>query len=297
MTAAATISASQASIIDEVQTAPTELGAGAGFRLNQSFVIPASIVVVDTRNGSLLPTTAGIDYELVTEGNQTRVVPLLTSAVIRAGDPLAVSYVYALAPSLKYSTASRLTGASVNYGWISVAANHSQSQISLLAGSDNRFVQSSRSDTAQVDLHGTWKTLQARAGASTARTSSATVVSNEQRTYSSATYQFSRALGFALDADRSRSAYQLPDRQSSASGVRLSADWYTAGGWVVNAASSRRSMTDSLGPSEKVAQQSLKASLKYGKLSFTSSVSANQRLRASSELSNWRIDFSVLRSL
>ena len=76
----------QINVTDEAQTAPSFLGAGAGFLLSQPFVTGASVVVVDTRGGQRLPTTLGTDYEVLAEGNVTRIVPLPTSAVIQAGD-------------------------------------------------------------------------------------------------------------------------------------------------------------------------------------------------------------------
>lgn len=296
------INATQAMVNDEAQAAPPALGAGAGFLLNQAFVVATSIVVVDTRGGARWRVPDS-DYELVPEGNLTRIVPLLTSEVIRAGDPLEVSYTYSIPPSLKYGTATRSASAGMNFGWISFSVSHNESGVTLLSGNDSRFLQSSRNDSAQVDLRGDWRTLQGSAGAAYLR-SNATGLANititsstQQRYYQSTTYQFARNLGFAFNTDWTLSNYQLPARQSDARGANLSADWYTPGGWVVNAQVGRRYLTDSAQPKETVSNESLRAQIKYGKLMLTSSFTANQRIRGGSQLSNWRADLSVTRSL
>ena len=291
------INATQASITDEAQIAPTQLGAGAGFLLNQAYAVAASIVVVDTRDGMRLPTVAGVDYLLVPQGNQTLIVPLLTSLVIRAGDPLALSYDYAIPPSLKYATTAKSLSAGMSFQWISFGVAHSESAVTLLSGNGSGFLQSSRNDSAQVDVHGRWQKLQGAAGAAFQRSDATLLSFTQQRYYQSATYQYSRYLGFAFDTDWTVAHYQTPARTSDTRGANLTANWYTSGGWIVNALAGRRYLTDSAQPSEIVSNEGLRAQMKYGKLSMTSAFTANQRIRGGSQMSNWRIDFSVTREL
>lgn len=291
------INATQASVNDEAQAAPAALGAGAGFLLDQAYAVATSIVVVDTRGGGRLPTVADVDYQLVPEGNLIRIVPLLTSAVIRAGDPLAVSYTYAIPPSLKYATTSKSASAGLNFRWLSFSVAHSESAVTLLSGNGSGFLQSARSDSAQVDAHGRWRALQGAAGAAFQRSDATLVSFTQQRYYQSATYQYARNLGFSLDADWTLANYRLPARSSDARGAHLSADWYVPGGWIVNALVGRRYLKDSAQPSETVSNEGLRAQMKYGKLSLTSAFTANQRIRGGSQLSNWRIDLSVMRDL
>ena len=159
------LDSSQISVNDEAHAAPSPLGAGAGFLLDRPFVVATSIVVVDTRGGARLPTALGMDYVVSQEGNLTRIIPLPVSAVIQAGDPLAVSYIYGVAPGINYSTTSQLANVGLNYPWIALSYGHEQSRQSLLSGEDLGFLQDLRKDTAQLDLRGTWNALDVHAGA------------------------------------------------------------------------------------------------------------------------------------
>ena len=286
----------QVNVTDETQAAPAALGAGAGFLLNQAFAVTASILVVDTRNGARLPTELGVDYELVQEGNLTRIVPLLTSSVILAGDPLAVSYTYAIAPSLKYGTASKALRATMNFGWISLSAAHNESKVNLLGGEDSRFLQSFRNDSAQVDLHGTWKTLQGGLGSAYLRSRATQLSYTERRYYQSATYKVAPNLGLSVNSDWTLTNYQLPSRRSDARATNLTANW-ADGGLSVNAHAGLRYLKSNLQPTETVSEAGLRAQLKYGQLLLTSAFSLTQRIRGGSELNNWQLSFVAVRNL
>jgi len=292
------IFATQANITDEAQVAPQQNAPlGTGFLLNQAYVAAASIVVVDNRDGLRLPTVAGVDYLVVPQGSQTLIVPQLTVNGIRANDPLEVSYTYAIPPSMKYATTAKSASAGMNFHWISFAVAHSESAVTLLSGNGSGFLQSSRNDRAQVDVNGHWQKLQGTAGAAFERSEATLLSYTQQRYYQSATYQYSRNLGLALNTDWTVANYQMPARTSDTRGVNLTANWYAPGGWIVNALAGRRYLTDSAQPSETVSNEGLRAQMKYGKLSFTSAFTANQRIRGGSRMSNWRIDFSVTREL
>lgn len=139
--------------------------AGPGFLLDELFVVTESIVIVDRRNGSQLPTTPGIDYEVIVEGDRTRIRPLPTSLVLQAGDRLEVSYRHAVAPSLSFSTESLSLLASIDFKWISFAVGRSVSNQSLRSGMNSDLLQDTATTTVDLRLHGKWQRFQVSANA------------------------------------------------------------------------------------------------------------------------------------
>lgn len=289
------LAASQISVTDEAHAAPSPLGAGAGFLINQAFAIAPGIVVVDTRGGARLPTTSGVDYELVQEGNLVRIVPLPTSAVIQPGDPLAVSYSYEVDPSIKYGTASRRLSAGVDFRWIALSAGHEQSDQKLISGQDSRFLQDLRRDNAQLDLRGAWKSLQGQAGAAYVRYDSTRLAYTQQRYTLLANYRRTRSLALGFNADRTLSEFTLPAHQTDARAMRLTLDWYGPLGLTTTALIGQRVYKDSLLPTETVNEAGLKARLAYGKLDLTSAFTANERMRGGFQAASWRLDFLATR--
>jgi len=134
-----------------------------GFLLDELFVVAASIIIVDRRGGSQLPTTPGIDYEVIVEGDRTRIRPLPTSAVLQANDPLEVSYRHRVAPSLSYSTRLLSFNGSVDFGWIAFSAGRSVSDQSLRSGIDSGLLQDTSTTTVDLRVRGKWRRLQASA--------------------------------------------------------------------------------------------------------------------------------------
>lgn len=287
--------ASQINVTDEAQGAPTPLGAGAGFLLDQSFVVASSIVVVDTRGGARLATTPGIDYDIVLEGNLIRIVPLPTSAVIQPGDPLAVSYTYELDPSLKYSTTSSSVSGGVDFRWIAFSYGHEQSEQTLRSGQDSRFLQNLRRDTAQLDLRGAWKALQGQAGAAYVRYDSTRLAYTQHRYNLLASYRPTRSLALAFNTDSTLTDFTLPAHQTDARSMRLTLDWYPREGLSTTALLGRRVYKDSLQPTETINEASLNARLLYGKLNLVTALTASERIRGGFQTAVWRLDFTAIR--
>ena len=288
------LSTSQISVVDEAQAAPSSLGAGAGFLLNQPFVIASSIVVVDTRGGARLPSTLGLDYEVLTEGNLTRIVPLPTSAAIQAGDALAVSYTYEVDASIKYSTASSSASIGVDYRWIAFSYAHDQSKQTLISGEDSRFLDSLRKDSAQLDLRGTWRVLPSQASASYVRYE-ATRLAYTQRHYTGlVSYRPSYSIAFGFNTDWTVTDFTLPMHRTDALSNQLTLDWYS-GPWSTTALLGRRVYKDSLQPTETISEARLKARLNYGKLDLASVFTASERTRGGFQTKNWALDFIAIR--
>ena len=280
------LSSSTVSVIDEAHAAPTPLGAGAGFFLNQPFATISTIVVVDTRGGARLPTVEGVDYELVEEGNRTRIDPLLTSAVIRAGDPLAVSYDYRTAPSIRYATYSGVVGGGVSFGWIDGSVAHEQSSQRLIAGEDNGFLESVRKDTVQLDLQGAWKSLQGQASAAYVRYDATRLAYTQQRYYESVVYRHAANVSFGLAADWTRTDFTLPVRHTDARSARGTIDWFAAG-WSTTAMLARRVYKDDTQQTETITEATVRTRFEYGRLTIASDAAAGERVRGGFRTRNW----------
>lgn len=289
------LSASQVDVLDEAHSAPTPLGAGAGFVLNQSFVIASSIVVTDTRGGSRLPTTPGLDYEIVIDGSLLRIVPLATAAVIQAGDPLAVSYSYELDPSIKYGTSSWSASLGLDYRWISLSYSHEQSDQTLLSGRDSRFLQDLRKDNVQLDLIGATKSLSAQGTLAYTRYDSTLLAYTLRRLRLHGSYRPARSVAVGLEADRSLTDFELPAHQTDSRSLYLTLDWYAQGGWSTAARVGRRVYQDSLQATEIIDEARLQSRLSYGMLDFIAALTANKRMRAASQATNWALELSAVR--
>jgi hypothetical protein len=289
------LDASQIAVVDEPHAAPSPLGAGSGFLLSQSFVIDSSVLVVDTRGGARLATTLGIDYELVPEGNGLRVIPIVTSAVIQPGDPLAISYSYEVDPSAKYATTSRSAGGGVNFRWVTFSVAHEQTDQKLISGQDSGFLQTSQRDTAEFDLYGTWKSLQAQAGVAYLRYESTPLAYTEHRYREFVSYRPLRNMTVTLSADWTLTHFSLPAHETDARTARLSVDWYGLGGWSATGLVARRAYADSLLPTETIDEASLVARLDYGKVSLVSALAASDRERGGFKTASWRVNVSAIR--
>jgi hypothetical protein len=289
------LSASRVDVLDEVHGAPAPLGAGAGFVLNQSFVVVSSIAVTDTRGGSRLPTTPGLDYEIVIEGSLLRIVPLATAAVIRAGDPLAVSYTYELDPSIRYGTTSWSASLGLDYRWISLSYSHEQSDQTILSGRDSRFLQDLRKDDAQIDLSGATQSLSAQGTLAYTRYDSTLLAYKLRRLRLHGSYRPARSVAVGLDADRSLTDFELPAHQTDSRSVYLTLDWYAPSGWSTAARVGQRVYQDSLQATETIDELRLQSRLSYGLLDFLAALTANKRMRASSQTTNWALELSAVR--
>ncbi len=289
------LTASLVNVVDEAQTAPAHLGAGAGFLLAQPFVLGASVQVVDLRGGARVPALLGIDYELVVEGNRLRVVPLVTSPLIQPNDPLAVTYSYQIDPSISFSTTTRSVGASLGFKWVDFAWEHNQSDEKLLAGEDNGLLQDVRQDSAKVDLHGTWRRFEGHAGTTFDRYRSQRLDYSGERYDAAATWRATRNLMFGLNASHAATDFTLPAHRTRALSAQLSYDWHLPWGFAANGLLARRSYADTLQATETITEARLGARVNYGKLSVSASLLGAERQRGGSRTSNRGIDITVNR--
>jgi len=287
--------ASQISVTDEPHTAPSPIGAGAGFELNQPFVVTDSIVVVNARGGARLPCALGVDYEIRTRGDRTLIVPLVTSVVIRAGDPMLVSYAYAVDPSIKYRTSTGGLLAGLDFGWIALTASHDQSDQKLIEGQDTGFLEDFRKDTVQVNLRGNWSAVLGEASAAYEHYDGTRLAYAQRRFRGTLTYRPTRDLTLGLDADRTLTDFSLPEDQTDQQSLRLTLNWFPAAGWTVTGLGSRRIYKDSLQPTEAIDEASLRARFDYAKLTLQAGLNYAEHNRGGYQSSDWRLDMTAVR--
>lgn len=289
------LATSRIDVVDEPHAAPSPLGAGAGFTLANPFVIASTIVVVDARGGGRLPTTLGIDYDVVVEGDLTKIVPLPTSPVIQAGDPLLVSYAFQVAPNIRFSTASWWLGGGIDFRWIAVSVLHEQSDQTLLSGQDERFLEDRRTDTAQFELRGDWGRTQARANAAYQAFDS-TRLEYTRLQYGEFLYyrpRFDLVLGLA--AEQSFTDFALPVRASETRSVRATLDWFAPRGWYITVFAGTRTFEDSELPTETVHEAGARGRRIYGKLEVAPAITWSDRRRGEVEITDTRFDLRAIR--
>ena len=290
-----TLGVSKIDVADEPHNAPTPLGAGAGLVLGHGFVVTTGIVVVDTRGGARLPTTAGVDYAVTIEGNRTRIEPLAGSAVIQPGDPLAVSYTYQVDPSLTYQTKSLGFDAGVDYGWIAIIMRHQQSDNTLLSAGDSRFLVDSRTDNAQLDLRGAFKGVSALANASIENHRTKLVAYDRRGLGLQLTWRPWSNLNLTLNLNAIDTQYTLPLRESSLRSAHAALDWYSAGGWTNTAFADVRGYRESGLPTETVRKGGVRTRINYARLTFSTGAAFSEWVRGGTRSKDKQFDISIVR--
>jgi hypothetical protein len=293
------IDTSRIDVVDESHTAPNPLGGNAGFLLGNPFVIVSTIVMVDTRGGGRLPTTLGVDYLIVQEGDSTKIVPLAASPVILAGDPLAVSYSYEVAPSLRFSTVTWRANLGADFRWIAMFLSHEQSDQSLLSGRDGRFLDDRTVDTARLELRGDWERVRASA--------SAQYQVQESTRLAFTSWQYGQFLTFlplsdlvlSLTGQEAFYNYTIPERRSTSLSTRADLTWSPAwsalAGLFVNAFASLRTSEDSGLPSETVRETGIRIRWTRGKIDVVPTFTWVDRERGTAQSTDMRFELKVTR--
>lgn len=315
----------------EKHTASTAFAPGVGFFLDNAFAVISSISVVNVRAGASIPTTAGIDYEIVEEGKRVRIEPKFGSVLIAPNDPLEVGYDYQVDPSLKYETQSSGFGAGVDYRWIAVSFQHRQSAQKPLAG-EGRFLTSTSSDTVRLDLRGTWQDLETEASASHSRSTStmfldeqrenrtqfdlrggwhefdgqgsavfdqyrATLLAYDRRSLvSTLTWRARHDLNLVFSANASDVHYLTPERQDATRSARASLNWNESGGWTHTAFAEVRIHNDGVAATDTVMQLGARTRWQLGKLSLVAGLAFDRWARGGTRSNSQRFDISIVRA-
>lgn len=245
---------SQLDVVDEPHTAPAVFGVGAGFTLNNPFVQNDTIVMVDVRGGSRLPTTLNVDYVLSQEGSLTRIIILPTSPVIRPGDPLEVSYTSNLDPSIHFSTTSADVRTGVEFPWGATSYEHILSDQTRLSGSSSsNFLIDQNLDRFKLELRQQWSTVRVQSSAAYELVRSTIVDSNALRFGQLLVYQPVQDVSAQLSGDEYFVDYPGQQRHSRSYLARASVDWFTPLGVSVSSFAGYRAFDDSSVASDEIA--------------------------------------------
>lgn len=283
--------ASTIDVVDEPHVAPPVFGSGQGFELDNNFVQTDTIVVVDVRGGSMLPTQVNIDYVIVPQGSLTEIVPLPTSPVIRPGDPLLVSYSYTVDPSLKYSTATLNARLGVDFPWGTASYVHYLSNQNALGGtSAPDILIDENSDVFKVDLRGQWDGLRAQSTIAYGILHSTLIDSRGWQLNQVLSYQMGPDLLAQLGGDEALVDYPGQNRNSQSYLVRANLDWFTPLGLNLSPFTGYRSYQDSAVPSDQIFDIGVLARWVYRDLEVTPSIAwTDYRGRLSSVQAQLRI--------
>ncbi|MFQ5524481.1 MAG: hypothetical protein ACE5F5_13070, partial [Acidimicrobiia bacterium] len=282
-------------VIDEPHTAPGQFGGSAGFVLANPFVVTSTIVVVDRRGGGSLPTTLGVDYVLVQEGDFTRIVPLAGSPVILAGDPLVVSYAFDVDPNQKFSTVFWHGHAGVDFRWIAFTLSREQSEQTLLSGRDGQFLDDRIMDTARLELRGDWERVRGLV---------TTQYQIEDSTHIGfSAWQFGQSLSLRplsdvvlhLNAQESFTDFTLPQRVSERYSGRADLTWTPLPSLFVNGFTRFHVFEDTELPTETLREVGLRVHWRFGKLEVTPTFTWTVRERGTVETADFHGDLRVIR--
>ncbi|HVN84670.1 MAG TPA: hypothetical protein VMW17_07485 [Candidatus Binatia bacterium] len=263
---------SEINVVDEPHTAPPVFGAGAGFTLNNSFVVNESIVMVDVRGGSRLPTELDVDYVLSQEGSLTKIIPLPGSPVIRPNDPLEVSYTYNIDPSIKYATTTWNIRTGADFDWVAAWYEHALSDQSRLAGEASpQFLINQNIDRLKLDLRQQWNNLRALGSVAYEIVNSTVVDSRTWRFAQSLMYQPRPELIAQISGDEYLTHYPSESRTANSYLVRSTLDWFVPPGITISAFAGYRVFQETDVASDEIVESGIRAHWTYQNLDISPS--------------------------
>jgi len=258
-------------ILNEKHTAPAFFGPGIGFTLSAPFIATSTIVIYDTRGGGRLLTRLGVDYNIVAQGQWTKIVILPTTLVILPGDALEVSYSYVVGPTGRYSTTSLSADAGVTFGWISLVGAFQQSNQSMQSGTGSQYLYNTRQESGQLDLHKDWEWVDARVSALYqiyhTQSESVGVFDYTMQNYGEyLTFQPGWSTTLHVNGDEAFTDYTQTAQQSSDLSFEAALDRFFSSGNFFTAFARARQINESDFPTETDYEAGLRADFRYGKI-------------------------------
>jgi hypothetical protein len=290
------LTSSAVPVVDSPYQAPPELGAGAGFVLNETDVVAETIVVFDVRGGARLATAVDVDYEIEVEGNRTKIVPLATSAVIQGGDPLEVSYSYLRDPSLESRVATQSYFVSADWDWITVSLSHDLTRQDPLSGQESTLLSDQDRTTLRVDLRRDWGDWRALGNARAARYRDERLNYDEVRLNENLTWRPSYDWQLTLDASQTQSKFLDSDRTNRHYDTRLGGTWHSRRGWWADGYLSWRTEQDTESETETVTESFLRVRRNWPQLTVSCSVSVGRRDRGPVQTTYENLQLNITRT-
>lgn len=283
-------------VFDEKHQAPPQLGAGAGFTLDQSNVLAETIVVINVRGGARLPTTEGIDYTVVVEGSRTDIRPLASSTIIQPNDPLEVSYLYLVDANLESRSDSASMLVAADWSWLSVALQHDVTRQVPLSGQEDTLLADQDRTMLRLDMRGERGPWQARAGAMANFYRDERLQYDEVRLNQSLWWRPGYRWQVGFDAGQTDARFLESDRHSRYYDNRLSATLQSKRGWWTDGYVSYRSAHDSELPTETIIEAYVRVRRNWPQLSLTFAAGAGTRERGTVQTDFANIQLNLTRT-
>jgi hypothetical protein len=290
------LSSSIINVLNEAHSAPNPFGAGAGFLLSNNFAVASSVVVTDVRGGELIPVVAGVDYDLIDQNNQIKIVPLAGSLLIQPGDPLTVSYDYQADANGRSAAKSSGFGVMLDYHWISISFNRQVDTQIPLGGSSADFLESSQDNNLLLGLHGLLLGMTASADMGLENYKSTSSAYQQDKLAGTLEWLAQRGLQVTFSANASQNKYTFPDEHKiSLYDARSSVVWYTSSGWSNTGTVGWSTSRDSAASPQTLLQATAQSKIILGKLSLSASAAFGYALENGSRSTNRSFNLSTVR--
>jgi len=297
----------ETSVTQESHTAATPVA--LPIALDNTFVSGPSVVVVKVAFGPIpagcvtppgppTPLVLGQDYTLRTANDVTEIVPIPCAGVtpgINPGDTLAVDYRFTVAPSLTFSTTSWHANLGVDYRWIRVFGSHEQSNQSLIAGRDGRFLNDQQSDTAGAELRYDGARVRASLLGEARRFRSTRTNYDTLRASTFEDFRILPSLFARLSADQTVTTFRDRNRETRIRSARAALSYTPLPGLVVDGSVAVRRFDDTLQPDEEQTEGRLLGHWILRKLEFTPSLEYFERRRGGTTTTEYRAMLKTIR--
>lgn len=290
------LDSSTVSVQNESHIATSNAAGGFdNFYLDHPFVDPASIVILDTA-GAPVTLAAGVDYDVVADGDRIQIRLVPTSAIVQANDPLEAGYTYTVNPSIKFSTTYTNVGGGVNFGWLSFSTGRDASRQNRLSGTDNGYLQDRTLDYADLRLRGDWQRLRAGADAGYQREDSTSQKYTRWTFGQSASYP--RLFGMMLTAGATESftSYRDPvSRRSESYSANVSLSGVIGQGWLTRAVADILILRDTNIETQTTRRAGIDTRRNIGKLTLTGNLMWDSYERGTAQTVDRRIELTAKR--
>jgi hypothetical protein len=289
------VQSGQIQVVDEPHAAPPVLGVDEGFVLANNFVITSSIVMVDARGGSRLVTTVDVDYTVLTQGNQTRIVVLPTSPVIKPNDPLLVSYTYAVPANANLDSRSGWAGAGLDFGWIGLRYRYDETNQTPLTPAAALIADSWRESEGEVNLNGEWGPFQARGVAAVKDYNSTFLAYQDRRLRAFASFLPFNGLSLNFTGLWYRTNYTLPAQRTQGTLERLDLIFQMPIGVTGNIFAFHSTLTDTLLPNDTLSEAGVTLRYNWRKITLSATAQYSRELRGDVRTNDTQLQLSAVR--
>lgn len=300
----------ETAVRQESHTAATPIA--VAIALTNPFVIASSIVVVKTAAGPLppgcvpppgppTPLTLGVDYTTRMTGDTTEIVPIPCAAAtpgINPGDTIAVDYRFTVSPSIAFTTETWHGGASLDFGWLRLFANHDELTQSLVAGRDSKFLNDQRSTSGGAEVRYEGTRLHAGLREEVRQLRSTRIDSNSVSTSAHADFWILADLVANLNLDETTTKFPDQHRETRTQAARAGLTYvgYVLGSEVsVTAVGGVRELRDTVQPDDRTLEGRLTARWRYRKVEFAPTLEYVERRRGTIQTTEYRALLKVIR--